>query len=172
MQKLLEFAEQVQPGILQSLWNRPIFAYADVPYRLRPYEQMLADWYDTIDFDWDGEQETEAAVTAMGTDARLCRDSDGAVVHVTMVEKLLVLLLAKLTNLVPEGGIWMNTQRPEWNDANNALVGKGMSVVTTAYLRRFIAFWQTQLAGAAETTFRINVAVADLLEVVQAVLSS
>ncbi len=172
LQKLLEFAEQVQPGILQSLWNRPIFSYADVPYRLRPYEQMLADWYDTIDFDWDGEQETEAAVAAMGTDGRLCRDSDGAVVHVTMVEKLLVLLLAKLTNLVPEGGIWMNTQRPEWNDANNALVGKGMSVVTTAYLRRFIAFWQTQLAGAAEKTFRINVAVADLLEVVQAVLSS
>jgi hypothetical protein len=42
----------------------------------------------------------------------------------------------------------MNTQRPEWNDANNALVGKGLSVVTVAYLRRFIAFWQEQLAGA------------------------
>ena len=62
----------------------------------------------------------------MGTDGRLLRDADGAVIHVTMVEKLLVLLLAKLTNLVPEGGIWMNTQRPEWNDANNALVGKGL----------------------------------------------
>ena len=33
-------------------------------------------------------------------------------------------------------GIWMNTQRPEWNDANNALVGHGISVVTLGYLRR------------------------------------
>ena len=41
-----------------------------------------------------------------------------------MVEKLLVLLMAKLSNFIPSGGIWMNTQRPEWNDANNALVGK------------------------------------------------
>jgi hypothetical protein len=46
----------------------------------------------------------------------------------------------------------MNTQRPEWNDANNALVGKGISVVTTAYLRRSIAFWQEQLAGAEDET--------------------
>jgi hypothetical protein len=171
LQKLLEFAEQVHPESLQSLWNRPIFSYANVPYRLRSYQDMLEDWYDTIDFDRDSEQATEAAVAAMGTDGRLCRDSNGAVIHVTMVEKLLTLLLAKLTNLVPEGGIWMNTQRPEWNDANNALVGKGLSVVTTAYLRRFIEFWQAQLSGAEATTFRINVAVADLLEVVQAILA-
>ena len=71
-----------------------------------------------------------------------------------MVEKLLVLLLAKLTNLVPEGGIWMNTQRPEWNDANNALVGKGLSVVTVAYLRRFVTFWLAQLADGDVETFR------------------
>ena len=71
------------------------------------------------------EEATETAVADMGTDGRLLRDVNGNVIHVTMVEKLLVLLLAKLTNLVPEGGIWMNTQRPEWNDANNALVGKG-----------------------------------------------
>ncbi|MDW8309786.1 MAG: hypothetical protein RMK20_10475, partial [Verrucomicrobiales bacterium] len=31
-------------------------------------------------------------------------------------------------------------QRPEWNDANNALVGNGASVVTLCYLRRHLAF--------------------------------
>ena len=36
----------------------------------------------------------------------------------------------------------MNTQRPEWNDANNALVGKGLSVVTLCYLRRYHCFLQ------------------------------
>ncbi len=171
LQKLLEIAEQLQPGALQALWSRSIFSYANVPYRLRPYQEMLADWYNTIDFDRESEQATAAAVAAIGTDGRLCRNEAGAVVHVTMVEKLLVLLLAKLTNLVPEGGIWMNTQRPEWNDANNALVGKGLSVVTVAYLRRFVAFWQAQLAGAEATTFHVNVAVADLFEAVQSILA-
>ncbi|GIK39693.1 MAG: hypothetical protein BroJett011_35260 [Chloroflexota bacterium] len=170
LQKLLEFAAQAHPGALRAFWNRPIFAYANVPYRLRPYQAMLTDWYNTIDFDRKSDQVAMAAVAAMGTDGRLCRDSDGAVIHATMVEKLLVLLLAKLTNLVPEGGIWMNTQRPEWNDANNALVGKGLSVVTVAYLRRFVAFWLAQLAGAETTTFRVNVAVADLFKAVQSIL--
>ncbi len=32
----------------------------------------------------------------------------------------------------------MNTRRPEWNDANNALVGYGLSMVTLCYLRRFL----------------------------------
>jgi hypothetical protein len=162
LQKLLEIAEQVHPGTLGSLWNQAVFAYADVPYRLRPYAQMLADWNNTIDFDWDGERASEQAVAEMGTDGRLVRDKAGAVRHVMLAEKLLVLLLAKLTNLVPEGGIWMNTQRPEWNDANNALVGKGLSVVTVAYLRRFIAFWQEQLA-AESGPLLVNTAVAALL---------
>ena len=74
--------------------------------------------------------------------ANWCMRADGQVLHVTLAEKLLTLLLAKLANFVPEGGIWMNTQRPEWNDANNALVGKGLSVVTLCYLRRYIVFCQ------------------------------
>ncbi|MCO5185554.1 MAG: hypothetical protein M9965_16665 [Anaerolineae bacterium] len=174
LQKLLEIAEKVQPGALAQLWNRPIFAYANVPYRLRSYQEMLKDWYNTIDFDWESEEATEEAVSHMGTDGRLLRDSNGNVVHVTMVEKLLVLLLAKLTNLVPDGGIWMNTQRPEWNDANNALVGKGLSVVTAAYLRRFIAFWQDQLAQRSniERSFAINSTLAALFSSVQATFAT
>jgi hypothetical protein len=172
LQKLLEIADQVEPGTLVRLWNQPIFAYANVPYRIKPYENMLANWYDTIVFDWDKEKETETAVSQIGTDGRLHLNADGTVHHVTMVEKLLVLLLAKLTNLVPEGGIWMSTQRPEWNDANNALVGKGLSVVTTAYLRRFIAFWQNQLAAANVPSFTVNTAVADLLAQVQSVFTT
>jgi hypothetical protein len=46
-------------------------------------------------------------------------------------------MLSKLSNFIPEGGIWMNTQRPEWNDANNALVGYGVSMVTLYYTRRY-----------------------------------
>ena len=170
--KLMEIMAQVYPSALSALWNRPIFSYANVPYRLRPYLQMLADWNNTIEFDHEQEEAIAAAVASLGTDGRLLRDPDGAVVHVTLTEKLLVLLLAKLTNLVPEGGIWMNTQRPEWNDANNALVGKGLSVVTVAYLRRFIAFWQAQLAKAEEATMAVNPAVADLFSAVHGILDA
>ena len=40
----------------------------------------------------------------------------------------------------------MNTQRPEWNDANNALVGNGVSMVTLYYLRRFLKFFEKTAA--------------------------
>lgn len=169
LQKLLELVESVRPGTLGTFWNQAIFAYANVPYRIRTYAEMLVDWNNTISFDWQSERETETAIAKMGTDGRLIRDAAGAVIHVTMIEKLMVLLLAKLTNLVPEGGIWMNTQRPEWNDANNALVGKGLSVVTTAYLRRFIVFWKAQLVGAESHSFCVNSAVAGLFKEVQSV---
>jgi hypothetical protein len=172
LQKLLEIVEQVRPGALESFWNQPAFVYANVPYRLRTYPEMLADWNETIDFDWQRERAIEKAVAEIGSDGRLLRDSAGKVIHVTMTEKLLVLLLAKLTNLVPEGGIWMNTQRPEWNDANNALAGKGLSVVTTAYLRRFVAFWKAQLANAGPNAFLVNSAVANLFNDVQSVFET
>ncbi|MCA9926489.1 MAG: hypothetical protein KC421_29170, partial [Anaerolineales bacterium] len=118
LQKLLEIAEQVHPGVLSQLCGQSLFTYANVPYRLRPYPDMLADWSNTIDFDEERERAAETAVSQMGTDGCLHHDSKGNIIHATMTEKLLTLLLAKLANLVPEGGIWMNTQRPEWNDAN------------------------------------------------------
>ena len=46
-----------------------------------------------------------------------------------------------MSNFIPEGGIWMNTQRPEWNDANNALVGNGVSMVTLYYLEKILKFF-------------------------------
>ena len=146
LQKLLELAARFEPDALGALLDRPVFSHANVPYRIRPYAAMLDDAYDTIEFDADLDRRIAAAVATEGTDARLLKGADGAILHVTMAEKLLLLLLVKLANLVPEGGIWMNTQRPEWNDANNALVGKGLSVVTTAYLHRSVVFLQRLLA--------------------------
>ncbi len=162
LQKLLEMAEKTAPQQLADLLNEPLFSYANVPYRLRPYEAMLADWTNTLDFDWEVEEAVNTAVSHIGTDGKLLLDETGKVQHVTMMEKLLVLLLAKLANFVPDGGIWMNTQRPEWNDANNALVGKGISVVTAAYLTRFVTFWQAQLAHSSQEGFTINQSLATL----------
>ena len=170
LQKLLEASEQLHPGALEGLLTRPIFSYANVPYRIKSYAAMLEDAYDTIDFDERLDKDIEAQVSTLGTDAKLLQTNGGEVLHVTMVEKLLVLLLAKLANFVPEGGIWMNTQRPEWNDANNALVGKGLSVVTTAYLRRFVVFFHDLLENCEATQLELNREVKIFFKGVQAAL--
>jgi len=154
LQRLLDASVRFDPGALEGLLERRIFSHANVPYRIAPYEAMLEDPYDTIAFDEELDDHIASAVATEGTDARLLQGPDGATVHVSMAEKLLLLLLVKLANLVPEGGIWMNTQRPEWNDANNALVGKGLSVVTTAYLHRSVIFLQELLAGRDLTLSR------------------
>ncbi len=82
----------------------------------------------------------EQRVADKGADGKLVLDTDGEVYQVNLLEKLLVSLLAKLGNLVIDAGIWLNTQRPEWNDANNALVGQGLSMVTLYYMRRYVSF--------------------------------
>jgi hypothetical protein len=169
LQKLLELAAEFQPDLLPDLLNQQIFSYADVPYRLRPYADLVRDPVHTIDFDWEQEARIERRTQALGSDGKLITDENGAIVHVALAEKLLGLLLAKLANFVPSGGIWMNTQRPEWNDANNALVGKGLSVVTTAYLRRFIVFCRDLIAGHAQA-LHLTSEVTELLAAVQAVL--
>ena len=150
LQKLMEACERFYPGKLNNLLARPIFAHANVPYRIKRYADIVQNPDSTINFDWDAAAAIDARVTAQGTDGKLLMDEDGAVLYSTLVEKLLTLLLAKLVNFVPDGGIWMNTQRPEWNDANNTLVGKGLSVVTTCYLRRFVVFFRQLIANASD----------------------
>ena len=80
--------------------------------------------------------------------------------RVSLLEKLWVTALAKLGNLVPGGGLWLNTGRPEWNDANNALVGYGLSMVTTYYLERYLAVLVELMAPlqARELSFSTEVA--------------
>lgn len=151
LEKLMEVCEQFYPGKLKSLLTRAIFAYANVPYRIKSYEELVKDPYNTILFDWDAEHAISSKVQQHGTGGKLLQDQRGATYHVTMAEKLINLLLAKLVNFVPDGGVWMNTQRPEWNDANNALAGKGLSVVTTAYLRRFVVFLRRLIQDEASS---------------------
>jgi len=136
--RLLEALERYAPGQIGAALRDRLYAYANVPYRIRGLEAMLADPRVTIDFDRDLHEELVAAAVDLGADGKLLRDADGEVRLVTLGEKLLVPLLVKLTNFVPGGGTWLNTQRPEWNDANNALAGWGLSVVTLSAIRRYL----------------------------------
>ncbi len=140
LQKLMEISDRVHPGKLHEFLTRPAFSYANVPYQIKPYADLVQEPNNSIAFNWELENSIHERVKSIGSDGKLILSHSGRVVHANLTEKLLTLVLAKLSNFVPEGGIWMNTQRPEWNDANNALVGKGLSVVTLCYLRRFVAF--------------------------------
>lgn len=140
--KFLEFAENHQTGKLESYFNQAFFVYANVPYRIKSYADILKNPKDTIDFDSDSDSQIHDRWDGLGADSALLRNSQGEILQVNFIEKILSTVLAKMSNYIPEGGIWMNTQRPEWNDANNALVGNGVSMVTLCYLRRFLKFFE------------------------------
>ncbi len=91
------------------------------------------------------------------------KDKD-SIYQVNLTEKILVTLLAKLSNFIPEAGIWLNTQRPEWNDANNALVGSGVSMVTLYYLRRFLKFWNDEFRNTQAKSIHISEEVKELFD--------
>ena len=141
--KLLELSDRHNPEELRRLLNQRIYAFANVPYRLKSYADIVADPKNSIWFDTEAHQRAMSLVPTMGADAKLLLDDQMQVRLTTMADKLLITLLTKLSNFVPDAGIWMNTLRPEWNDANNALVGYGASMVTLCYMRRYVAFLQT-----------------------------
>ena len=143
--KFLEFIENHNPGQLNSYFDLDLFVYANVPYKIKSYQDTLKNPKDTIDFDYDLDQKINVKKQELGADGALLRDQNFFIHKVNFVEKILATVLAKVSNFIPEGGIWMNTQRPEWNDANNALVGNGVSMVTLYYLRRFLKFLEQVL---------------------------
>lgn len=140
--KFLEFYKTRHEDGFDSLFANESFVYAHVPYRIKPYESIAQDPKNTIDFDEEADIEIRKAVETEGADGALLKSSKGDIYRVSFLEKILATTLAKVSNFIPEAGIWMNTQRPEWNDANNALVGNGVSMVTLYYLRRFLAFFE------------------------------
>ena len=150
--KFLEFAQDFYPGKLQEYFQTERFVYANVPYKIKPYDQILANPKDTIAFDHQLDHKVRQRRDELGADGSLLINSQGQIHRVNFMEKILATVLAKLSNYIPEGGIWLNTQRPEWNDANNALVGNGVSMVTLYYLRRFLHFFERLVGEQREAS--------------------
>jgi hypothetical protein len=138
--KLLEAAQAHDPALLEGLWDKALFSFADIPYRLKTHAEQTAHPKHTLDFDHAAHQRAVQRQQALGADGLRVCDDHGLPVLATLGEKLAIILLAKAGSLLPGAGLWLHTQRPEWNDANNALVGNGVSVVSLAQLRRFIGF--------------------------------
>jgi hypothetical protein len=152
--KLLEASNRFNPGRLACLLDRRLFTYANVPYRIKSSQDMLANSHSTIDFDENIHQQAMDLAASLGADGLAVTGPEGPV-RANLTEKLLIVALSKLVNYIPEAGVWMNTQRPEWNDANNALVGYGVSMVTLCYLRRYLAFCRSLFAEAATLSLEV-----------------
>jgi hypothetical protein len=165
--RLLESQETFYPGSLRGRLAEERYASVRVPYRIAGFEATLRDPHHTIEFDEKLSEELIRRTAAEGADAKLVQGPDGEPLLVSLGEKLLLPLLVKLINFVPGGGIWLNAQRPEWNDANNALAGWGLSMITVAYARRYLALLDRLAEGGPR--FRVSRPVAELLARVTAI---
>ena len=139
LQKILEILWKFDKKQLLSLMNEKIFSTSNIPYRIKSYEEISKDPRNSIRFDYSLDKKLRKDEKIFGSDARCINDGQKLQLT-TLSTKLMQLLLAKMLNHIPNAGIWMNMQRPEWNDANNALAGWGCSVVTMCYLERMLSF--------------------------------
>jgi hypothetical protein len=169
--KFLEWSRRHHPGRLERMLAEQRFVYADVPYDIKPYDEILADPRTSITYNTTRAERIAARVDAVGFDGRYLTSPSGDTCHANLAEKLLVPLLAKVANFVPGGGFWMNTQRPEWNDANNALAGFGVSMVTLYYARRYVSFCRALLDSTELETADVNEEVARWLQETHRVLT-
>ncbi|WP_191017894.1 hypothetical protein [Treponema zioleckii] len=163
LQKLLEFMAKYDKKGLISLLSEKSFSSANLPYRLKSYSEICKTPRSSIVFDHELDIQLKKDAKTFGTDAFLVHEN-GEVQLTTMTTKLVQLILAKMLNHIPEAGIWMNTQRPEWNDANNALAGYGTSVVTMCYLQRMLKFLLDLLKESPEDSFPIAKTVLETLQ--------
>lgn len=154
--KLLEFSEKYEPKALVNSLNDNRYVFAHVPYQIAPFEETLKNARDTITYDNATSDCIDKRVKKLGSDGQLLHGLSGEIVYGTLIEKLLIPLLAKLSNFVPGAGIWMNTQKPEWNDANNALAGYGASIVTLGYMLRYVRFLNDLIHTSKEESFELH----------------
>ncbi len=156
--RLLKGLSNHYPERLCEMLSEDIFSYANVPYVIKDYKDILVDSKNTIIFDFEKDDMLEKASAEFGSDKKLLQ-KDGEVYTVSLAEKLLVPVLSKISNLMPGGGIWMNAQRPEWNDANNAIVGIGLSVITVYHTKAYLEFIRNSFeSGVSSYDFSFEVA--------------
>ena len=170
--KFLEFSNNYWPEKLQQYVDKDAFVYANVPYKIKSYESILKNPKDTIDFDHELDSTIKKRWNTFGADSALLLNQRGEIHHVNFIEKILATILSKISNFIPEGGIWMNTQRPEWNDANNALVGNGVSVVTLCYLGRFLGFLSNFISNSKNDSVQVSAELVDFFNAISSTLET
>ena len=141
LHSILDAVHRFHPGSLEAALDRLEFSYGDVPYRMLPYDSIVADPKHTLEFDHAAQDGIDDRVAEIGADGRLVTAAGGGVHHASLAEKLLVPALAKLSSLVAGGGDLAQTRSgPNGTTPTTPLVGIGVSVVTVFHLREYLAF--------------------------------
>ena len=73
--KLLGARARPRPGRAARAAGPRLFSYANVPYRIRPYADLLRDPQYTIVFDHEAHRSSLARVRELGSDGRLLADA-------------------------------------------------------------------------------------------------
>ena len=170
--RLLKLALDTVPGELDNWLTCERFSYANVPYRIKSYSEILRDPHQTIDYDFQLSNKLVVDSELNGQDVKLVRQDDQKPYLANLAEKLIVPILAKISSFVPAGGIWLNTQRPEWNDANNAMVGHGLSMVTVYHLYRYFELLVDWFNRVENESFKISEEVVVWFESVKSIVST
>lgn len=160
LQKFLELWNKTDSQGFFEVLGEKLYTSANIPYHLKSYEEILKAPHSSIHFDKELSDALIEKSKTYGSDAKLVMNGEQPAL-ISFTAKILQIVIAKAANLVPGGGIWMNTQRPEWNDANNALAGWGLSVVTLCYLHRMLGFLIEIYSKDESKSFAVPKAVAD-----------
>ena len=64
--KLLELSHQFHPNQLSQLLRKPVFSYANVPYRIKPFSEIKANPKSTVTYDTDSANTIEQLVQSSG----------------------------------------------------------------------------------------------------------
>ncbi|MCH8496292.1 MAG: hypothetical protein LAT57_11780, partial [Balneolales bacterium] len=88
--KFLEFYQTHQPKAINELLSQACFAYANVPYRIKSYDQIVIDPKNTIEFDEESDLEIRAKIAELGADGALRGSNQSDIHRVNFLEKILV----------------------------------------------------------------------------------
>jgi len=94
--KLLELSRDFHPGKLEEFLTKEIFTFANVPYRIKPYSEIIQNPKDTVVFDAELNKQIKNEAAHVGADARLVKSRSGNQIYkVNLTEKILVTMNAK-----------------------------------------------------------------------------
>ena len=161
--RLIEGLNKYSPKRFDRLVREVGYSYSDVPYEIVCFDDMVKNPKQTVKYNYDKNSRIDIEAEKYGTDRKLV-NCDGEVYYTSFAEKYLLLAMTKMTNHAVGGGIWMNTQRPEWNDANNAIVGYGLSVVTACQLKRYLSMGCEIFSHYRKEKFEMSVEAAEWLD--------
>jgi len=102
LQKFLELSNEYHPGKLDEMLTKENFVYANVPYRIKSYADIVKNPQDTIEFDFALNDQIKELAAQIGADGRIVSNGEGGIYQANLTEKILVTLLTKLSNFIPD----------------------------------------------------------------------